>query len=402
MDKNQITVETEDKYFAPFFNKIKISIERGDGVFVYDENGKKYIDLTAGWGVTCIGHANPVITEALVSQSKKIIQGPEAGRTYSPVRAELLNLLKDILPNNLKRVFFANSGAEANDAAIKLSRKISGKKNVIATEMSFHGRTISTASATGQKSHREKYNPLMPNYIFVPFDNIKEIEKNIKDDVAVVIVEPIQGEGGVIVPSNDYLINLSGLCKQNNVHLILDEIQTGFYRTGPLFNSSKYELDVSFMTMAKGIAGGYPFAAFAMTEEVAKKLAVGDHGGTYCGNPLGCAVSLAVIKYMIETNITENVEKISSLVFDKLKMLKKDFPGIIKDIRGKGLLIAMELHDGKLALDIQKKSLNKELLINVTQGKIIRIFPALNITENEIEEALKILFDAFKKCVKND
>ena len=158
MDKNRATMDIEDKYFAQFFNRINISIERGEGVFVFDENGKKYIDLTSGWGVTCIGHASPVIAEALAIQSKKIIQTPEAGKTYSPVRAELLNLMKDILPNNLTRVFFANSGAEANDAAIKLARKISGKMNVIATDMSFHGRTISTASATGQKNHRDNTN----------------------------------------------------------------------------------------------------------------------------------------------------------------------------------------------------------------------------------------------------
>ena len=178
----------------------------------------------------------------------------------------------------------------------------------------------------------------------------------------------------MIIPSNDYLINLSKVCSLNNVRLILDEIQTGFFRTGPLFNSSQYELNVSFMTMAKGIAGGFPFAAFAMTEEVSAELSIGDHGGTYCGNPLGCAVSLAVIKYMFENNISENVGKISRLVFETLEVLEKDFPEKIKEIRGKGLLIAMELFDGKLALDIQKESLKNGLLINVTQGKILRFF----------------------------
>ncbi|MDP4268346.1 MAG: aminotransferase class III-fold pyridoxal phosphate-dependent enzyme, partial [Bacteroidota bacterium] len=218
MDKNLETIEVEDKYFVPFFNRIKISVERGEGIYVYDENGKQYMDFTAGWGVTCIGHASPVITNALTAQCSKIIQNPESGKTYSPARAKLLQLMSQILPHNLGRVFFANSGAEANDAVIKLARKVSGKKNIISTYDSFHGRTISTASATGQTAHRDKYDPLMPNYIFVPFNNIVEVEKVINNDVAAVIVEPIQGEGGIRVPHEDYLIKLSNLCKKNDVY----------------------------------------------------------------------------------------------------------------------------------------------------------------------------------------
>lgn len=235
MNKNLKTIEIEDKYFIPFFNKTQISIERGDGIYVFDENEKKYIDLTSGWGVTCIGHANPVITNALIEQSKKIIQNPESGKTYSPSRAKLLQLLNEVLPHKLSRVFFTNSGAEANDAVIKLARKVSGKKNVISTINSFHGRTISTASATGQSYHRDKYSPLMPNYLFVPYNDIEGVKKIIKNDVAAVIVEPIQGEGGIVVPLENYLIDLSNLCKENNVFLILDEIQTGFLRTGSFF-----------------------------------------------------------------------------------------------------------------------------------------------------------------------
>lgn len=397
MNKNMKTIKTEDEYFAPFFNKTKISIERGDGVYVFDENGSKYIDLTSGWGVTCIGHANPVITKALLSQSKKIIQNPDSGKTYSPARAELLKLLSGVLPHNLNKIFFTNSGAEANDAAIKLARKVSGKKNVISTMNSFHGRTISTASATGQAFHRDKYSPLMPNYLFVPYNNINEIEKIIRNDIAAVIVEPIQGEGGINVPSDDYLADLSCICRENNVLLILDEIQTGFLRTGSFFCSSPYEIKADFMTMAKGIAGGFPFGAFAMTEEISEKIETGDHGGTYCGNPLGCAVSYAVIKYLIDNNIAENVNKISKSAFESLYKWRNEFPETIIDIRGRGLLIAIELSDNSMTSNIQKECLDNGLLVNVTHGNIIRLFPALNITEQEMNKGLKILKDSIAK-----
>ena len=237
METKTDTISTEEKYAPPFFNKKNIAIERGQGVYVWDETGKKYTDLTAGWGVTCIGHAHPVITRALEEQGSKIIQNPDSGNTYSPARARLLNLMKDILPQGLTRVFFTNSGAEANDAAIKLARKVSGKKTVISADMSFHGRTISTISATGQEKHRNKYNPLLPFYSFIPFNDVPALEKAIDHDTAAVILEPIQGEGGVIVPDDAYLQNVSDICSANKVFLIIDEIQTGFFRTGPIFAS---------------------------------------------------------------------------------------------------------------------------------------------------------------------
>ena len=296
--------------------------------------------------------------------------------------------MHEILPENLTRIFFANSGAEANDAAIKLARKATGKLNIISTVNSFHGRTISTVSATGQDNHRGRFNPLIPNHIFVPYNDIRAIEKVIGDDVAAVIIEPIQGEGGVNVPDSDYLKNLSDLCTKNNVLLIADEIQTGFYRTGSLFASDNVKLDI--LTMAKGIAGGFPFGAFAVTENVHDELNIGDHGGTYCGNPLGCAVAYSVIKYMQDNKIWENVQNISKFTFGKLKELKEEHPDIIKDVRGKGLLIAIELIDNDVASSLNSKCLDKGLILNVTHGNIVRIFPALNISKEEMEEGLKI------------
>jgi acetylornithine/N-succinyldiaminopimelate aminotransferase len=391
VDKLENTIAIEDAHGAPFFNKTPVSVERGEGIHVWDEDGNRYVDFTAGWGVTCLGHAHPVIVEALAAQSRKIMQNPNSGLTYSPARAKLLSLLMEILPKGLTRVFFTNSGAEANDASIKLARKATGRLDVISTDLSFHGRTISTASATGQAKHRDKFKPLMPNYRFVPFNDPKAMEKALDSEVAAVILEPIQGEGGVHLPAEGYLETVSALCKKNASCLIIDEVQTGFCRTGPMFAVDGLNVRPDFLTLAKGIAGGFPFGAFAMTEEVSLKLQKGDHGGTYCGNPLGCAVACAVIKHLLETDVRSNVEAVGSLIHDHLKMLQQTHPAIIRSVRGKGLLLAMEVGEPHIAAEILERCLALGLFVNLTQGNVVRIFPALNITREEAEEGLALL-----------
>jgi acetylornithine/N-succinyldiaminopimelate aminotransferase len=257
-------------------------------------------------------------------------------------------------------------------------------------------------SATGYSFHRDKYSPLVPNYYFVPYNNIEEIKKIIGNEIAAIIVEPIQGEGGINVPSDDYLVKLSELCQKNGVYLILDEIQTGFFRTGTFFCSSPYDIKVDFMTMAKGIAGGFPFGAFAITEEISKEIEIGDHGGTYCGNPLGCAVAYAVVRYLFENNISDNVNEISKMTFEILHQWKIEFPEIISDIRGKGLLIAIEMKNDNIVSKIRDNCLDDGLILNTTRGNVIRLFPALNITKDEMEGSLRILKNSIMKSVKND
>ena len=390
------TIETEDKFMPPFFKKSPVSIERGAGVFVWDEEGKRYLDFTAGWGVTCLGHAHPVISRALQEQSAKIIQNPNSGLTYSPVRAGLLSLLRQILPPNLTRIFFSNSGAEANDAAIKLARKVTGRMDVVSTHQSFHGRTISTASATGQAKHREKFNPLMPNYRFIPFDDLEAMGQVLDSQVAAVILEPIQGEGGVQVPSENYLQQVGRLCRRNGSLLIIDEIQTGFCRCGPMFAIGPSGAEADFLTMAKGIAGGFPFGAFAMTEAVAKRLEPGDHGGTYCGNPLGCAVAQAVIQTLLDDHISGNVATMGDLALMRLSEWKRAYPEWIVAVRGKGLLLAIEFSDEETATRVSEACLARGLFIRQTQGRMIRIFPALNIKDGEMEEGLSIIQKAIE------
>lgn len=388
------TIAIENQHMAPFFAKIPISIDKGEGVYVWDEEGKKYLDLTAGWGVTSIGHSHPAIHAALTEQGIKILQNPNSGLTYSPVRARLLSLLAGVLPSNLTRVFFTNSGAEANDAAIKLARKVTGRRNVVATDGSFHGRTISTASATGQAKHRVKYNPLMPGYLFVPYNDIEAIQRSLDGDVAAVILEPVQGEGGVRIPSNTYLESVSRLCKANRTLLIVDEIQTGFCRTGPMFAIGETKAQADFLTMAKGIAGGFPLGAFAMSEEVSERLEVGDHGGTYCGNPLACAVACAIIRYLIDNNISAHVEELSQFALYAMSIWAEEYPGIVKEVRGKGLLLLVEFNDEAAAARVTAECLSHKVFVTRTQGNSIRIFPALNIERNQLREGLEAIRQA--------
>lgn len=388
---SQTTFEIEDKYMAPFFVKQKISIDRGEGVFVWDEDGNRYIDFTSGWGVTCIGHAAPAIVEALAVQGKKMLQNPNSGLTYSPARAGLLSVLMKVLPQHLTRIFFSNSGAEANDAAIKLARKVTNRLDVISTHQSFHGRTISTASATGQASHREKFNPLMPNYRFVTYGNLEELNAALDENVAAFIIEPIQGEGGVHIPSEQYLRKARGLCRENGTLMIADEVQTGFCRTGPMFVSGYLGIEVDFLTMAKGIAGGFPFGAFAMTEKVARAFEIGDHGGTYCGNPLGCAVAHAVIQYLVENKVSENVAVMEAICLETMESWKKRFPSAIRDIRGKGLLLMVEFATPEIAGAVSDECLKRYLFVRQTQGIGIRVFPALNIRKEELTQGLAVM-----------
>ncbi|MBW2163689.1 MAG: aspartate aminotransferase family protein [Deltaproteobacteria bacterium] len=392
---SKVTFDMEDKFMAPFFVKQRVSIEKGDGIHVWDEEGNRYIDFTSGWGVTCIGHGQKVIREALYEQAGKIIQNPNSGLTYSPARARLLSLLREILPPNLTGVFFANSGAEANDASIKLARKVTNRMDVVSTLQSFHGRTISTASATGQASHRDKFNPLMPNFRFIPFGDLDALEEILDENVAAMILEPVQGEGGVRVPSDDYLVETERLCKKNGSLLIVDEIQTGFCRTGPMFITGALGVNVDFLTMAKGIAGGFPFAAFSMSEQVVQNLDLGDHGGTYCGNPLGCAVAHAVIKYLMDHNISDNVERMGRFALDMMGQWKAQYHKVV-DVRGKGLLLLVEFEDEDTAVRVSDECFARRLFVRQTHGTGIRIFPALNINEGELEEGLTIFREAME------
>lgn len=386
----------EDKYGIQFCDRQSIVIEKGKGSFVWDEEGARYLDFTSGWGVTCLGHAHPVVIDALYNQAKKLTQNPNSGFTYSPVRARLLEYLCKQLPANLNRMFFVNSGAEANDAALKLARKVSGKTRVISTKDSFHGRTFNTLSVSGGACNARRYIPTMPDTHFVNFGNVDELEQAINYDTAAVIVEPIQGEGGVRIPSPQYLEFVSQICKKYSAFLIIDEIQTGFGRTGKLFaiEHSSGQLEPDILTMGKGIAGGFPFAGFAVSEAIASKLEKGDHGGTYCGNPLGCAVALAVIRFMSENRIANQALTSGKYLLRGLNSLADQFPRLVREARGIGLLTALEFLSDDLVQKFSLACQRQGLLVTPTRNGIVRLIPDLLVETTSINEALAIMENA--------
>ena len=395
------SIEIEDRLGITFCNRQAIAIERGEGCVVWDEDGKEYLDFTSGWGVTCLGHSHPLITAAIVKQAQKIIQNPNSGFTYSPSRAKLLETLSGVLPDNLAKCYFANSGAEANDAAIKLARKITGKSKIVSTLASFHGRTFNTLSVSGGRENTEQFLPALEGNCFVPFGDFPALNAAIDDKTAAVILEPIQGEGGVRIPDDEYFASVAFLCKERGVLLIIDEIQTGFCRTGKFFaiEHSQTSIAPDIMTMGKGIAGGIPFAAFAVSASVDRQLTKGDHGGTFCGNPLACAVAAAVVDHLRAENMADKVARSGKLMIDGLHKLRDKYPRLIGPIRGKGLLCAFELGSDHMVTKVTEAALNRGLLVTPTRNRIIRLIPALIVTQREIARGLELLESALASVV---
>ena len=395
------SIEIEDRLGITFCDRQPIAIERGEGCVVWDEDGNEYLDFTSGWGVTCLGHSHPLITAAIIRQAQKIIQNPNSGFTYSPSRAKLLETLSGVLPDNLVKSYFANSGAEANDAAIKLARKITGKSRIVSTLASFHGRTFNTFSVSGGRDNAEQFLPALEGNCFVPFGDFSALNVAVDDKTAAVILGPIQGEGGVRIPDDQYFASVALLCKERGVLLIIDEIQTGFCRTGKFFaiEHSKTSIAPDIMTMGKGIAGGFPFAAFAVSASVDKQLSKGDHGGTFCGNPLACAVAAAVVDHLRAENMADKVARSGELMIDGLHKLRDKYPSLIGAIRGRGLLCAFELGSDYLVTKVTEAALGRGLLVTPTRNRTIRLIPALIVTQSEIARGLELLDSALASVV---
>ncbi|MFM1897713.1 MAG: hypothetical protein RLZZ385_2787 [Pseudomonadota bacterium] len=386
-------IDVEDQMGITFSERLPLVVEYGKGSHVWDDKGARYLDFTSGWGVTCLGHAHPVITDAITRQASRIIQNPNSGFTYAPPRAELLRQLNHVLPAGLRHAYFCNSGAEANDAAIKLARKVTGRINVVSTLGSFHGRTFNTLSVSGGRHNTSRYLPILQGTCFVAHDDIDAMSSVIDQDTAAVIVEPVQGEGGVRIARPGYLSELQALCRANGALLIVDEVQTGFCRTGRFFACGYEEESFSpdIMTMAKGIAGGLPMAAFAVSAKVNSAIQKGDHGGTFSGNPLACAVATAVVDYLRVENVADRVQRSGTRLLAGLRDLQAAHAQHISAVRGIGLLTAMDVGSDQIAWDITRACLSSGLLVTPTRNGIIRLLPSLLVEDLEIDSALNIL-----------
>lgn len=393
MDKSQV-IELENKYYMPVFNRLPIVLERGEGCWVYDNEGKKYLDFLAGIAVNAIGHGNKKLVAAISEQATKMIHC--SNLFYTEQSSLLAKKLTQI--SGFDRVFFCNSGAEANEGALKLARKyayVNGKNKprIIAAMHSFHGRTITTLTATGQPKYQEGYDPLPKGFEYVDFGDLDQLEKAMGDDVCAVLLEPVQGEGGVNPAPKEYLAGVRKLCDKHSALFILDEIQTGVGRTGKWFAFEHYGVRPDILTVAKGLGGGFPVGAFLSTEEISKAFHKGDHGTTFGGNPLACAAANAALGVIEEDNLIENTEKMGEYFKLELEKLKDKYPTKISNVRGLGLLLGMELKDE--GAKVVGDCLAKGIIINCTAGKVLRFVPSLIVNKEEIDCVINALDEVF-------
>tara|TARA_B100000809_G_C15051196_1_gene498985 strand:- start:112 stop:1296 length:1185 start_codon:yes stop_codon:yes gene_type:complete len=380
-------INLEKKYYAQTVRRQPIVIIRGKGSTVWDVDGKEYLDFTAGWAVCNIGHNHPTIVEAIQEQSLQLIQTSNAYYTIPQLK------LAEILIKNscLDRIFLCHSGLEANEGAIKLARrygmtKRDGAYEIITALNSFHGRSLTTMAATGQPHYQEKFKPLPSGFVHVEFNDLSAIMEATNDKTAAVFLEPIQGEGGVNIPSDDYLKNVQTWCRQHNILFMVDEVQTGMGRLGSLFGYQEFGLQPDVMTLAKGLGGGVPIGAFMSTNN-AMSLTYGDHGSTFGGNPLTSAAAYAVTKHIINNDLAANARTMGNYLMNLLESLKSRFP-FITEIRGRGLLIAIEFDDD-ISARVLEKTNDAGILLNAVKPNALRLMPALNITTEEITQGIE-------------
>lgn len=376
--------------YLPVFARYNIILDHGDGPYVYDTEGKKYIDFLAGIAVNVVGHNYKPLVDAVSKQASKMIHC--SNLYYTEVQVEAAEKLKKL--SGMDKVFFGNSGAEANEGAIKLARKYATnidpeKIQIISALHSFHGRTLATLTATGQDHYHHGFGPLPAGFDYVPYNDIQALEAKMSDKTCAVMLEAIQGEGGVHVPDPDYLPKVRALCDKYNAVLIFDEVQCGMGRTGTFFGCQQFGVKPDIVTLAKGLAGGVPIGAFMATDKVASAFHAGDHGSTFGGNPLACAAACVVLDALIDGNLMENAKEIGAYLQSKFEAYKAKYPNLIKEVRGRGLILGMELT--RPGREIANECLDYGAIINCTAGNVLRFVPPLNITKAHVDELISVL-----------
>jgi len=370
-------IDIESKYTSGVTSKRPLAIVRGKGARVWDENGREYIDCVGGQGTANVGHANPFVAEAIAEQARTLIALTEI--FYNDKRAAIEETLARISPNRANRIYLCNSGAEAIESAIKLARYTTGRTGIVAFMRGFHGRTMGALSATWEPKYREPFLPLVPDFSHVPYDNLDKAREAITDQTAGVIVEVVQGEGGVRPGSREFLLGLQELCRERGAMLIVDEVQTGFCRTGKMFASEHYGLEGDFVCVAKSIAGGLPMGAVMIGERV-KKLEPMIHGSTFGGNPLACAAALAAIGFMERENLAARAAELGAYIIGRLQRIESP---LIREVRGLGLMIGVEL---KQKVTPYLMALMERGVLALPAGlNVLRLLPPLVIEKSDLD-----------------
>ncbi|WP_136524579.1 acetylornithine transaminase [Geomonas ferrireducens] len=381
-------IEKGDKYIMKTYGRYPLVPVKGEGCYLWDADGKRYLDFLAGVAVNNLGHCHPKVTAALAKQAAELIH---CSNYYNiPTQIELAELLCNLSFAN--KAFFCNSGAEANEAAIKLARKYSREKygvdryEIITAISSFHGRTMATVSATGQEKVQKFFDPLLHGFRHIPFNDAQALREAIGPCTCAVMLEPIQGEGGVVVPDAAYFQEVRKICDENNLILIFDEVQVGMGRTGKMFAHEHFGITPDIMTLAKALAGGAPIGAMLATDRLAESFTPGTHGSTFGGNPLVTAAAVATIRAIQEEGILNRTEEMGEYLMGELEALHKKFPSLIKDVRGIGLMIGVEL--AIPGGDIVKTALSRGLLLNCAQEKVLRFVPPLIVGKKEVDDMI--------------
>ena len=387
--------DMESKYYMHAANRYPMVIEKGQGTILWDTNGNEYLDFTSGWAVNNIGHSNQVVADAIDHQSKTLLQTSNVFYTIPQLK------LAEILIENsvLDKIFICNSGAEANEGAIKLARKWgklnkNGASKILTAYDSFHGRTISTLAATGQPKYHETFMPVTEGFDYFELNNLDSLKNKIDDETVGIMIEVVQGEGGVNICSEDFIKNIRKICDEKNIMMIIDEVQTGIGRLGAFYGYEKFGIEPDVITLAKGLGAGVPIGAILAKDEYSV-FVPGDHGSTFGGNALTSAAAYASSKFILENDIPNKVNKLSSHFMSKLNELMSEFE-IVSEVRGMGLLIALEFSID-IAADMITECNKNGLLINAVRPNALRFMPPLTVTEAEIDQAISKL----KKSLEN-
>lgn len=395
---SQTWMMLSEKYVAHTYARYPILLVRGKGTRVWDMEGREYLDFVSGLAVCNLGHCHPKVVKAIQDQAERLIH--VSNFYYIEPQIQLASLLcKNSFAD---KVFFCNSGAEANEGAMKLARKYAKEKmegdryEIITMERSFHGRTLATLTATAQEKFHKGYAPLMPGFKYIPFNDIEAVRKAIDSRTCAIMVEPIQGEGGVNCPSEGYLKALRETCDERGILLIFDEVQVGMGRTGKLFAYEHEGVEPDMLTLAKSLSGGVPIGALLIKKEVAESFGPGDHASTFGGNPLATAAGVAALNAILGDGMLENCQKVGVYFLSRLEEMKTKFP-FIQEVRGKGLIIGMELKmEGGF---IVKEMMQKGILINCTMTNVLRFLPPLIVTEAEVDQVVNTLEEVFQNSI---